>query len=62
MKKLFVQPFKWLSLNLARAVDQLCCVQLSESQILYHTADRATELPEKGRAVSLRIVLNDKRF
>lgn len=42
--------FKWLSLNPARAVDQL-----SERWILFRIVDRATKLPEKARASSLRI-------
>lgn len=53
-EKLFVEPFKWFSLNLTRAVAQLCHVQLSERWIIFHTVDRATELPEEGRAMSLR--------
>lgn len=36
-------------------MDQLCHVRLPERWILFRIADRATELPEKGRAVSLRI-------
>lgn len=42
--------FKWLSLNPARAVDQL-----SERWILFRIVDRATKLPEKARTSSLRI-------